>query len=438
MFLPSEWLGAAAGRPARQKRTGSIRRLLHGRRSEFAVFLSFLLLLLSASCSSVAETKDDPTLLLLSFDGFRWDYLEKAATPNLDRLGGEGVKAERLIPVFPTKTFPNHYSIVTGLYPEEHGIVANNMYDPELGRFSLSNREAVENPRWWAGEPIWVSLAKRGEVSATLFWPGSEAPIGGHYPTYWEKYDSDVPYRDRLEQILAWIEMPEPPRFIAAYFAAVDAAGHDFGPDSEEVREAIVRLDGTLGRLIQGLEDRNLFDTVNLIVVSDHGMTELDPGRKIFLDDYLDLSTLQVIDWSPVLAIRPGDGALDQAYRALAEADEPWSVYRKEDLPERFRIRRHHRVAPLIAVADEGWEITSRERNGRARVKAGEHGFDSNLLSMHGIFLGRGPAFQRGKKIPPFESVRVYDLMAHLLGLENVPKSIDSKFWEPVLKAGSD
>ncbi|MQY62801.1 MAG: alkaline phosphatase family protein, partial [Calditrichaeota bacterium] len=183
-----------------------------------------------------------PTVLLISLDGFRWDYLEKADTPNLDRLVSTGAKARALIPAFPTKTFPNHYTIITGLYPENHGIIANTMFDPAYGdTFMLSKRETVSDGRWYGGEPLWVTAEKQGRISATLFWPGSEAEIGGVRPTYWYQYDHDLPHADRINQILAWLDLPPDrrPIFITLYFPDTDDQGHRFGPDSQELATAI-------------------------------------------------------------------------------------------------------------------------------------------------------------------------------------------------------
>ncbi|MFQ5741247.1 MAG: ectonucleotide pyrophosphatase/phosphodiesterase [Acidobacteriota bacterium] len=385
--------------------------------------------LLVLACLSGCGRGTNPRLILVSFDGFRWDYLDRTQTPHLDRLVSTGVRAARLIPVFPTKTFPNHYSIVTGLYPEHHGIVANNMYDPLLdASFSLANREAVAASRWWGGEPIWVTAARAGRKSATLFWPGSEAEIKGYRPTYWVKYKAGMSDRNRVHQVLAWLDLPEEERpvFLAAYFSTTDSVGHDFGPESGELREAVRHLDEMTGLLIDGLASRGLLERVNLIFTSDHGMTELDPSRRIFLDDYLDLSSLRVVDWSPVAALRPGPADVDKVFEALRGAHPHLEVYRKEEIPERFHYREHRRIAPLIAIADEGWTITTHgrvselEAAGRRMARA-SHGFDNQLESMQGLFLAHGPAFRKGRLIRPFVNVHIYPLMAHLLGLAPAP-----------------
>lgn len=374
----------------------------------------------------------EPTVLLVSFDGFRWDYQSRHETPNLDLLAAEGVRAEGLIPVFPTKTFPNHYSLVTGLYPENHGVVANNMYDPDLkASFSLGDRKAVEDGRWWGGEPIWVTLAKSRKKSAALFWPGSEAEILGFRPTYWTKFDSAMSYRDRVDRVLDWLDLPRPDRpvFVSLYFSAADTAGHDHGPDSPEVAEAVALLDRTLGRLIAGLRRRGLLDSVNLIVVSDHGMASTDASRVIFLDDCVNLARANVADWNPVAGLRPVPEDVEEIAGQLRECSEHWRVFRKEEVPERLHYRRHPRIPPVIAIADEGWSVTSRAsfRRNQGRVSPGSHGYDNDLESMRGIFLARGPAFRKGVVVDSFSAVDVYPLMAEILGVAPAPNDGDAE-----------
>ena len=276
---------------------------------------------LAIGCGS--RSRLEPTVLLISLDGFRWDYLEKAHTPNLDRLVNTGVKARALIPVFPTKTFPNHYSIATGLYPENHGIIANTMYDPVVDdTFALSLRAAVSDGRWYGGEPIWVTAEKQGQISATLFWPGSEAEIEGFRPTYWYEYDHDMPHADRVNQVLAWFDLPPDhrPTFITLYFPDTDDDGHRFGPDSPEITSTIQQLDSTLGTLFQGLMERGIMEEINILVVSDHGMASIDSTQMIFLDDYINLTQAGVIDWSPILGLRPPEEVRENIYAALKNA----------------------------------------------------------------------------------------------------------------------
>ncbi len=375
----------------------------------------------------------EPTVLLISLDGFRWDYLEKAPTPNLDRLVSTGVKARALLPVFPTKTFPNHYSIATGLYPENHGLIANTIYDPVSDdTFALSIREAVSDGRWYGGEPLWVTAEKQGQVSATLFWVGSEAEIEGVRPSYWYEYDHDLPHADRVNQVLAWLDLPPDrrPTFITLYFPDTDDQGDDFGPDSPELATTIQKVDSTLGTLFQGLIEREIMEEINIIVVSDHGMAATDSTRVIFLDDYVDLTQAGVIDWSPVLGLRPPEEVRENIYAALKSAHPHLRVYRREEVPARLHYSTHHRIPPIIGIADEGWNITSHAFYDRdpSHFNGGAHGYDNNYPSMYGIFLARGPAFENGLEVEPFQNIHIYALITRVLKLTPAPNdgSLDS------------
>ncbi|NOX38898.1 MAG: alkaline phosphatase family protein [Calditrichaeota bacterium] len=396
--------------------------------------IAFVLLawLAGSGCQQIKDTPTHP-LILISIDGFRWDYLDTYQPPYLTRLAREGVRAEALIPVFPTKTFPNHYSIVTGLYAEHHGVIANRMYDPIMDAyFSLGNRQAVQDGRWYGGEPIWVTVEKSGKVSATFFWPGSEAEIQGYRPTYWKTYDESIPNDARVQQVLEWLALPEEKRpvLITLYFSDVDHWGHRAGPDSPELARAVQQVDSAIGKLLDGLHGMGMDDQVNLIIVSDHGMTRTSPDRIIFLDDYIQMDHVEVLDWSPVLALRPRPGRVDSVYRALKGAHPHLTVYKKAEIPERFHYRSHIRIPAIIGLADEGWSITTRsyfERN-RDRYQGGTHGYDNRLASMRGIFLARGPAFKSGVVVDDFLNIHLYELMAHLLNVPPVPNdgSLDS------------
>ena len=368
-----------------------------------------------------------PPLILVSFDGFRWDYMERAPTPALDRVAAAGVRAERLIPVLPTKTFPNHYTIATGLYTEHHGIVSNNIRDPELeDRFALRNRSAVQDARWWHGEPIWRTAQRQGRVAAPYFWPGSEAPIGGRHADYWQAYDGSVTNEERVDRVLELLDLPagERPAFATVYFSDPDDAGHRYGPEAEaEVRAAVERVDAGLGRLITGLEERGWWGRVHLLVVSDHGMIGTPPDQVIVLDDYVDLETANVVDWAPVLALWPEPEHVNEVYEALSGAHPSLTLYRKEEIPDEWHYRDSPRVAPLIGVLEGGWRATSRGylelRDGRLGL--GDHGFHHELEQMGALFLAAGPQLERGKTVPPFSNVHLYELMCRLMGLEPAP-----------------
>ena len=274
-----------------------------------------------------------------------------------------GVRAENLIPSFPPKTFPNHYTIVTGLYPGHHGIVANSIRDPETGRtFARTKPEEVRDPMWWGGEPIWVTAQRQYQTAASMFWVGAETPIGGMRPRYWRAYDGSYPPNDRVDQVLRWLDLPpaERPTFLTLYFDDTDAAGHDDGPDSRGVRNAIVRADRYLGRLLRGLERRSLTDRVNIVVVSDHGMAAVSTDRVVVLDDYISLEDVDVADINPTVGLFPKAGKEDQVYRALVKAHPRLHVYRRASTPESWHYRDHPRIPPIVGVVDEGWQMLRR------------------------------------------------------------------------------
>jgi len=374
-----------------------------------------------------------PTVILISFDGFRWDYTSKAPTPNLRRLMMRGVHARNLIPEFPSKTFPNHYSIATGLYPGHHGIVANNIFDPPTGRlFATTRAEEVRDPMWWGGTPIWTLVERSGVPSATMFWPGSEAPHDGVMPRYWEAYNENKPANARVDQILSWLDLPtaQRPRLLTLYFEDTDAAGHERGPDSQAVRDAIARDDGYIGRLTSGLARRGILDRVNIVVVSDHGMAAVNDDRIIVVDDYISLDDVTISDINPTLGIFPKAGKEDEVYRRLAGANPHLKVYTKADTPERWHYRDHPRVPPILGVADEGWQVLRRVSvaNIAARTVGGQrgtHGYDPQLMSMRAFFVAAGPAFKRGAIVDPFESVSLYNVFAKILGLTPPPNDGD-------------
>jgi predicted AlkP superfamily pyrophosphatase or phosphodiesterase len=359
-------------------------------------------------------------VVLVSLDGFRPDYLDRPAAVRLHDLAAHGVRARWLRPVAPTLTFPNHYTIVTGLYPAHHGIVGNSMRDPGIERpFAIGDSLAVRDPRWWGGEPIWLTAERQHRRTAAFFWPGTEAPIGGRHPTWYRRYDPTVPNRARVDQVLAWLRLSvdSAPALVLLYLGDVDQAGHAHGPEAPQVDSAIARVDSAIGRLEDGLATSDLADSVDLLIVSDHGMARVDPGHLIFLDDYLDPETVEVTEWAPTLAVRPRDGDVERVYRALAGRNPHLAVYRRGDLPSRFHYDSTPRLAPIVALADEGWLITTHARARTAPPPRGMHGYDPDLPSMRAVFLARGPSFRSGAVVPAFENVHLYPLLAALLGV---------------------
>jgi len=393
------------------------------------VALTCLIAAVTCGTTGVSAQSRSSTVVLIGLDGFHPSYLERPQSQHLRALAETGVRARALVPVFPTLTFPNFYSMATGLYPEHHGIVSNTMVDSTLGRFSLRDKAVAGDPRWWGGEPIWVTAVRQDKRAATYFWPGSDVAIGGVRPIWYKLFDASVPNADRVTQVLDWLSLPadRAPSLITVYFGDVDDAGHGFGPDAPETDAAIARVDSAVGAIMHGVKQRGMEERVNLVVVSDHGMARINPGHLIYLDDAVDPSAVNIVDLGPVLSLSPRAGAADSVYRALARLPH-LRVYRKQDMA-RYHYGSHPRIPDIIAVADEGWLVTTHGLAAmRSRLTRGAHGYPPATPSMQAIFLARGPSFKKGSVVPPFQNLHLYALLAHLLGVTPAPNdgSLDS------------
>lgn len=405
-------------------------------------------LLLLAACATRAPTSAQNTtklpqpelVLLVSIDAFRADYLQRGVTPNLALIAREGVRADWMNPSYPSLTFPNHYSIVTGLRPDHHGIVHNTMRDAALGGFKLSDRNAVGDGRWWSGEPIWVGAQKAGLHGATMYWPGSEAAIGGVRPTQWRRFvdQARVPAADRVDTVLGWLDGPqqERPRLVTLYFDQVDHAGHDFGPDSAQLRTALRDVDDAMGRLLRGLAARGLLDRTNLLVVSDHGMATVRPGHTLAVEDIVSVQEAVVVTVGQVIGIAPNPGFEAVVSQRLLGAHPRYDCWRKQDMPARWQYGAHARIPPIMCQMHEGWDAVAREtlKTRPTDHARGSHGYDPALPSMRALFLARGPAFRQGVTIRAFDNVDVYPLLARLLGIAPAPNDGDIAPLLPALR----
>ena len=392
----------------------------------FAALLAFV------GCQG-ASPSSRAIVILVSIDGFRWDYLDRFKPPALSALAAAGVRAEGLIPQFPSKTYPNHYSIVTGMRPAHHGILSNTMIDPAIPRrFTLSDRTALADPRWWGGEPIWNTVEAQGRKASALFWPGSETAIGGHHATFWAPYDGRMSNTDQVAKTLEWLALPERrrPSFLTLYFSEVDSTGHNRGPDSSEVRDAVTQVDAAIAQLVAGVRRAGLEGGTHYVVVSDHGMAQLSADRMIMLDALIPLDTVDVIDWSPVLGVAPRNGDVETVYRALKGKHPALDVYKGADLPARFGLAGHPRLPPIVGIAAEGWHITSNADVKRwstegGHAPGGNHGYDPRVRSMQGLLIATGPRLRQGARVPPIENIHIYDLLCALLGVEPAPNDGD-------------
>jgi predicted AlkP superfamily pyrophosphatase or phosphodiesterase len=381
-----------------------------------------LLLLLLISCNHRGDTKIDSYVVMVSFDGFRWDYTDLYSTPNFDIMADAGVKADRMIPSFPTKTFPNHYALATGLYPDHNGIINNSFYAPELdGIYRMGDRSMVKNPDAYFGEPIWVTAIQQGIKSASYFWVGSEAPVKGVSPSYWYGYDGSVPYMDRVEQMIKWLKMPvhKRPGLITLYFDEPDGIGHDAGPESPATGEVIQLLDGILGAIREGIASLDIADRVNLIVLSDHGMGPISSDRYVNIMDVIPEEwTDHIIGGNPVYLIDPAEGYEDSVSLTLNDR-KGVSAWQKDEIPARLNYGNSARFPGIVVVADSLWSIGTKSNS--SGYAGGAHGYDNTFTDMHTIFFAEGPAFKEGYLVPSFENVEVYGIIAHILGLDPAP-----------------
>jgi len=390
---------------------------------------------------AAAEAAAPQRVLLIGLDGFRPEMLGWHA-PNLAALAARGVKAEAMIPVMPSVTFVNFYSIATGLYPQHHGMVANNPYDAGAKEF-FQPATGPKEERWWQGEPIWITAEKQGLRTAIMFWLGSEVPHDGIRPQVWTPYQHEKPYQERIDEVLAWYDVPDAgrPRFAAVYFDRVDTVTHFTGPDSDEAKAAVTEVDAYVGQLIAGLAARGLGDTT-IIVVSDHGMAYTPPEQVLDVGEFIDLDQLVVTQFvgpyggsgHPSLQIYGEGPALEDAHDGLSAASGHIRVYRRGAMPEHYHLDHPTRGPDLFAVADPGWLMRSADVGGWRPPIPGNHGYDNLDPSMAATFVAAGPVFPEGEVAAPFENVNVYSLIACALGVTPVQTDGDPSVVERITK----
>ena len=363
-------------------------------------------------------------VVLVSLDAFRWDYDSIYKTPTLDSISGEGVKAASLVSSYPTKTFPNHYSIATGLYPDHHGLINNTFYAPDLDLvYRMGDREMVENGDFYQGEPIWATAGKQGVVTASMFWVGSEAAIGGLQPDYWSVYDGTVPYGARIDSVINWLSMPRKnrPRFITLYFDEPDGTAHRYGPVSDETGRVVASLDSLMGILVKRLEKTPVRRKVNLMIVSDHGMAEVDPQKSVNLWAILPEGYVErCYGGNPVYSIKVVEGYADSVM-AIVDRTEGIKGWLKEDIPSHYHYGTHNRLPEVLVEAEESWNVTWTSRTDYRRGGRGVHGYDPANRDMHGIFYAMGPRINRGVETPSFENVDLYNIICTILKIDPAP-----------------
>ena len=387
------------------------------------------------SCSHINSEKEavyldtQPHIILISIDGFRHDYAEKFGAKNLLKIASKGSRAESLIPCYPSKTFPNHYSIITGLYPDNHGIVDNYFYDPDWQElFSIEHPDST-NGRWFGGKPFWELVNTHDLKSASYFWIGSDKYINGNSPTYFKNYEESVPNSDRIDQVIKWLQMPAEtrPQFITLYFSEVDTQGHTYGPDSEQTKNAVLEIDKEIGRLYDSISSLNY--PVNLIIVSDHGMTQLDSTKGIKIKDLIrDNNSIKFIPRDALLMLYIEDTAqIDKIKNELrAKADARYETYKRQDIPEQLHYGKNNRIGDILLIPHPEYHFSEEYISGN---HGGTHGYDpDSIKDMHGIFYAIGPNIKNHYTIRPFRNIHIYPFMAQLMSLPYDTANIDGKF----------
>lgn len=394
------------------------------------------------------EQQTKPYVVLISIDGFRWDLADKYNARFLKKMRDAGVQASAMQPSYPSLTFPNHYAIITGLYPAHHGLVDNYFYDPhKKASYKVSDVNAVTDGSWYGGVPLWVLAEKSGMLTASYYWVGSEAAIDSVRPTYYYKYNEKIPMERRISQAKSWLELPETqrPHLITFYFPEVDHMEHQYGVDAPQTAAAVRLVDQSIQRLYDSLTSTGL--PINFIVLSDHGFANLD-STKYLSAPVLDTNLYLMRGGSALVHIYAKDKtntkasmkSLDKLYKSLKSKTNThhnhYKVYKATRTPAHWHYRAkddpHGRIGDILLVPDPPYSFSF-----GGKKQLGAHGFDNRLSDMQATFYAWGPAFREHLKIKSFPNVAVYPLICKILGLTIAPQQkIDGKLkvLSPILK----
>jgi len=399
------------------------------------------LILLNACNSKYEETVSTtekaiqkPYVLLISLDGFRWDYVDKYKPIFLSKFAKESAQLTSLRPSFPTKTFPNHLSIITGSYPENHGIVANSFYAPDIDKtYNIKDFKAVTDPDFYWRKPLWVIAEEQNMRTASYFWPSSEAKISGITPSHVVKYDHNASHQARIDGVLNWYALPvnDRPQLITTYFHDIDSAGHRYGQNSPELISAINAVDKTIEQIVTKVHDLKL--NINIVLVSDHGMADITPGNYEYLPAWLN-KEYKVLATGPIVHIydnKKSKRTLSQTANLLNQEAKHYQCYQYQDIPTKFHASTTNRIGDITCLTDKNWAIGF-----TGKMSLGNHGWSQfNTTDMDGIFYAQGPAFKENYQLDTVENVNIMPLLAHILDLE-ITTPIDGKLevMKPLLK----
>ncbi|HEY0653195.1 MAG TPA: ectonucleotide pyrophosphatase/phosphodiesterase [Chryseosolibacter sp.] len=405
---------------------------------------AFLLYLLVYTSSFAQKNPADQYVLLVSFDGFRYDYAERFNLPNFKKFIREGAAADGLIPSFPSKTFPNHYTIVTGLYPGNHGLVDNGFYDPDQEKlYSMRNREVVTDSSFYGGIPLWQLAKQNGIKSASYFWVGSELKQENLHPDYFFEYNQSVPFEQRVDKIMEWLSLPEEdrPRMITLYFSSPDFESHRYGPLAPETKAKVFEMDSLLGMLMRKIDDTKL--PVNMVLVSDHGMKELVDKTETYisLDDHVTTKgNIRVVNGGTQAHLYTGSSAqTDSLAAALKKVAKDFTVVRRSEFPAAWHYN-NPRSGDILVIANPGKYIVTGNKESHLREANrggtfGVHGYDpAKVKDMQGIFYARGPRVKAGKRIAAFQNIHIYPFIAMMMDIKLPPIDGNENVLRPILK----
>ena len=374
-----------------------------------------------ADRSNLDQFNKSPIVIMVSIDGFRADYLQKYKPTTLTQLATSGLYTAGMRPSFPTHTFPNHYSLATGLAPGHHGIVSNKFYDKSRGQFyNFMDSKTAGDGSWYHGEPIWNTVERQGMVAMTYHWVGSDAHINKKDPTCYISYDPDITTEEKVNKTIEWLNLPEKqrPHLITIYTSIVDTAGHKFGPDSQEVANAISEVDSALTKLNQFIQSSPLL--INIVIVSDHGMQKIDNNKIIYLSDYTDISRFKLSDRGAVTMLYGENAAdIEKAYQDLKQNENHYKVYRKNETPAEFLLTDPDRIGDIVVIADIPYFILDKSFTATPlALNTATHGWSFHNPEMKALFIANGPQLKKKQIIPEFQNVDVYPFVLNILGLK--------------------
>lgn len=372
--------------------------------------------------------------VVLSLDAFRYDYQNLANTPALDSISRMGVKAKGFQPVFPSLTFVNHYAMATGLYPENNGIVANNFWERGTKRtFSMYDKKTTTQDYFYGGEPIWVTAESQKVKAVSISWVGSDTQQKGYRPTKWASYSADVPFKARIDSVIKWLNVPygERPHLAMCYIEETDNAGHSYGPDSEDMKTSIQKADSLVAYFMARLGELSFSDSINFIVLSDHGMAPISNEKVVDLTPMVKSSWIDTLICSPAISFAYCKKNCEDSLMSVLGNVEGLTSWKRADAPECFHYSANTRIGDVVVLSDSGW---SQIYKSSRPLPKGMHGFDNANPLMNGVFYAFGPDFKVGYEAPQLQNIDLYELLCRLLEIAPASNNGSLERIESVLK----